>query len=832
MLAVQPPLQALCKGAQSLQWQVSMNGGLNWSDLANNSFYSGVTTSQLGVAGVNASFANYQYRLLATGAGGCQSSSVPVTLQILIPSLSISQGQGCVGDTVSVMVSITNGPNLGAISLALNYDAQAIQFVGFSNVNNQISSNVIVNAPAPGGTVILSWYNLIPANINGSLITYRFRILNASGSTLSWDQSIVELADIDAIVVGALTYTDGSISLRPTPSFVGSGISGNTSLAIGGSTTLSAQLVSPASTYQWQVNTGSGVWTNLSNNSTYSGVTASALSINNVPTSFSGYAYRYIASITGGCVATSGTATLSVNVPPPALSFTTTDGCVGDTVSVGVNLLYGFNLGAITLGLNYDASKFEYVGTSGVASGLASNLLINSPAPGGSVLASWYDLTAANVNGLIFNLRFRVLTASASSALTWDVPFCELADSSATVISGVTYTNSVLNSNSAPSVGVGTASGCVGGIASLPVSLNSSCPVGAISLALPYNPSLLNFTGYSGASAGINDSNLTVNAANGVVLISWFGYPAILPTGALLNLNFEILNSGSTTINVNPAVSEIANGAGVAYAGVAYTAGSVVGNGPVAGAVTGSTEVYVGGTTRFTSVLQGAISQQWQVSVDAGATWSSVSNGGNYSGATTNQLTISGIVTTLDDYRYRLMVTGAGGCQTMSNSVALNVLIPNVGISSASGCLGDTVQVTVSITDAPNLGAISLALNYDAAAVQFIGFNNVNTQISSNVIVNAPAPGGSVILSWYNLIPANINGQLINFRFRMLTNSGSALTWDQSIVELADIEANIVGALTYSNGSLVGLPTPTFTGNGIYGNTSVGVGSPTREPLL
>jgi Flp pilus assembly secretin CpaC len=134
--------------------------------------------------------------------------------------------------------------------------------------------------------------------------------------------------------------------------------------------------------------------------------------------------------------------------------------------------------------------------------------------------------------------------------------------------------------------------------------------VGAISLALPYNPSLLNFTGHSGAIAGINDSNLTVNAANGVVLISWFGYPAILPTGALLNLNFEILNSGSTAINVNPAVSEISNGMGVAYAGVTYSAGSVTGTGPVAAAITGNTQVYVGGTTTLTSVLQGALSQQ------------------------------------------------------------------------------------------------------------------------------------------------------------------------------------------------------------------------------
>ncbi|MBM3410246.1 MAG: hypothetical protein FJY18_01260, partial [Bacteroidetes bacterium] len=1042
-------LSASVQGAHSQQWQVSADGGQTWSNVTNVGAYTGATTNQLRISGVLASFANYQYRLQAIGNGGCQSTSSAVTLSVLIPNLAVSSAQGCAGDTVQVMVSIANAPNLGAISLALNYDAQAVQFIGFNNVNSQISSNVIINAPAPGGTVILSWYNLIPANINGSLVNFRFRMLSATGSSLVWDQSIVELADIEAVVVGAVTYSNGAVTSRPAPTFIGSGISGNTSIVVGGSTTLSAQTTAPASTYQWQVNTGGG-WTNLSNNATYSGVSTSSLTISNIPTSFTGYAYRYTASVTGGCSSTSGTATLSVIVPPPALSFVPSTGCIGDTITVGVNLAYGFNLGAITLGLNYNASQFEYVGSSNVATSVAANFLVNSPAPGGSVLVSWYDVNSANINGLLFNMRFRVLVAGASSPLTWDVAFNELADSSAAVISGVTYTNSTVSSQSTPAttlnsvvcspstvtvgtqtfassgtytvtlpnaggcdsvvtlnlivnqptahiinqaicapavftvgsqsfgasgtytitltnavgcdsvvtlnltvnpplslafslngttmgsvatggsqllcynddilirlsgvgqglapvsgavrvwmgaiglslnrtiqasglqvgdtlyyavagtvpvgeytvevlnatdangcsidtagsvyqfnyvvnepeVAVGSATGCVGSSVSVPVTLNSSCPVGAISLALPYNASVLNFTGYSGASAAVNDSNLTVNASNGAILISWFGYPAVLPSGNLLNLNFEVLNSGTAAISVNAAGSEIANGMGVAYANVSYASGSVVATGPVAGPVTGNTQVYVGGTTRLTSVLQGAVSQQWQVSVDAGTNWSNVSNGGNYSGATTNQLTISSIVATLDDYRYRLVVIGAGGCQTTSSFVVLNVLIPNVGITSGSGCLGDTIQVSVSITDAPNLGAISMALNYNASAVQFIGFNNVNSQIASNVIINAPAPGGVVYLSWYNLIPASINGSLVNFRFRMLTGAGSDLTWDQSVVELADIEGNVVGALNYGNGAVVGLPTPSFTGNGVYGNTSVGVGGTVRLAAL
>ncbi|MBM3410299.1 MAG: hypothetical protein FJY18_01530, partial [Bacteroidetes bacterium] len=824
-------LSASVQGAQSQQWQLSIDGGQAWSNVMNSGAYSGATTNQLRISGVLASFANHQYRLQATGNGGCQSVSSAVALSVLIPNLSASSVQGCSGDTVQVSVSLTNAPNLGAISLALNYDAQSVQFIGFNNVNSQISSNVIINAPAPGGTIIVSWYNLTAANINGSLANFRFRMLNATGSSLDWDQSIVELADIEGVVVGAINYSNGGVTPRATPSFIGSGIAGNTSLPIGSSTVLTAQTNAPASTYQWQLNTGSG-WVNLSNDATYSGVATSSLTISNIPTSFNGYSYRYIASITGGCFATSGSATLIVNVPPPALSFAPSIGCVGDTISVGVNLAYGFNLGAITLGINYDAAQFEYVGSSNVNASVAPNFLINAPAPGGAVLVSWYDVNSVTVNGLLFNMRFRVLSSGVSAPLNWDVAFSELADSAAVVISGVTYTNSSLASHSAPIVAVGSASGCVGSVVSVPVNLTSACPVGAISLAIPYNASLLNFTGYSGASSVVNDSNLTVNASNGSIFISWFGYPAALPSGALLNMNFELLNSGTSAISVNSSGSEIANGMGVAYAGVSYTSGSVVATGPVAGIITGNTQVFVGGTTRFTSVLQGAVSQQWQLSTDGGTSWSNVSNGGNYTGSTTNQLTISGIVSSLDDYRYRLLVTGAGGCQTISSPVILNVLIPNLSISSGSGCSGDTVQVAVSLSDAPNLGAISLALNYNASAVQFIGFNSVNSQIASNTIINAPAPGGVVYVSWYNLIPASINGSVVNFRFRMLTGAGSDLNWDQSVVELADIEGTVVGAVSYTNGAVVGLATPSFTGNGVYGNTSVGVGGTVRLAAL
>jgi sugar lactone lactonase YvrE len=58
----------------SLQWQVSTNGGLTWTDLAASSPYSGVTSRTLTVAEAPFSLNGYQYRAVATNGVGTATS--------------------------------------------------------------------------------------------------------------------------------------------------------------------------------------------------------------------------------------------------------------------------------------------------------------------------------------------------------------------------------------------------------------------------------------------------------------------------------------------------------------------------------------------------------------------------------------------------------------------------------------------------------------------------------------------------------------------------------------------------------------------------------------
>ncbi|MFC6999062.1 CARDB domain-containing protein, partial [Rufibacter roseus] len=62
---------------------------------------------------------------------------------------------------------------------------------------------------------------------------------------------------------------------------------------------------------------------------------------------------------------------------------------------------------------------------------------------------------------------------------------------------------------------------------------------------------------------------------------------------------------------------------------------------------------------------------QWQESRDGGSTFASVSNGGVYSGATTNTLYLTNVPVSMHSYQYRVVVSN--GVETLSNAATLSV---------------------------------------------------------------------------------------------------------------------------------------------------------------
>jgi hypothetical protein len=87
------------------------------------------------------------------------------------------------------------------------------------------------------------------------------------------------------------------------------------------------------------------------------------------------------------------------------------------------------------------------------------------------------------------------------------------------------------------------------------------------------------------------------------------------------------------------------------------------------------------GSTTFSAVANTSTSTyQWQVSTNGGTSYANVTNGANYSGATTNTLTVSGFTTSWNGtaytgwngYKYRVVISNFGDTAT-SNAATLNV---------------------------------------------------------------------------------------------------------------------------------------------------------------
>ena len=69
--------------ADSFQWQVSADGGINWEDITPDTKYSGVTTNTIQITNLPLSFNNYQYRvLLERNGNSCGSVSNSITLSV------------------------------------------------------------------------------------------------------------------------------------------------------------------------------------------------------------------------------------------------------------------------------------------------------------------------------------------------------------------------------------------------------------------------------------------------------------------------------------------------------------------------------------------------------------------------------------------------------------------------------------------------------------------------------------------------------------------------------------------------------------------------------
>ncbi len=236
----------------------------------------------------------------------------------------------------------------------------------------------------------------------------------------------------------------------------------------------------------------------------------------------------------------------------------------------------------------------------------------------------------------------------------------------------------------------------------------------------------------------------------------WSQNPAPAPPNQYQNM---WINSGATIPYTGTPVSQIwvTPTANTVYTVVASTVSPACTSAPVQIPVNvtqpltnvvapTSQTVCVGGTTSFSVTATSAVgapyngpfTYQWQETRDNGLTWSNVSDGGVYSGATTATLTLTGVTRSapsdMNLYKYRCVVA-APPCagSTTTAAATLNVLaLPVVTISATDLALtpGQYSTITATSSPAPNATTPNWVWTRDGATIAGATTGSVTADIN------------------------------------------------------------------------------------------------------
>jgi len=322
---------------------------------------------------------------------------------------------------------------------------------------------------------------------------------------------------------------------------------------------------------------------------------------------------------------------------------------------------------------------------------------------------------------------------------------------------------------------------CLNQTVSIPIQVNQFNGVGAFSMSLNYDTTLLQFAGFTANSAV--QSGLVVNGNFGnAVRISWFNVqPVNLGSTTLITLQFTTRALGQSGLVWSAGiqgVNEIADATGQVMLSN-FNPGAILINGtsPVINQQPQSLSIAENSNASFTVSATNASQYQWQTL--SGTQWVNVQNQGVFSGANTASLQITGASLALNGSQYRVQV--GGNCQPglVSQAVQLTVT-PNVStivfsLRADTLCAGGLVSVPVRVSQFNQIGTFSLRVLYNQTNLQYTGLSNVHAGLQATLA--SGAANGRVSLSWFGLQPLNL-GDTVLFNLNFRANGSSSLVWD------------------------------------------------------
>ena len=521
------------------------------------------------------------------------------------------------------------------------------------------------------------------------------------------------------------TSNAATLTINPTPSI--STQPSNVSINNGGNTTITAQ-TSNATSYQWQIDiSGGGVFNNLTNSATYSGVTTTTLTITNATLGMNGYVYRLVA--TGSCApaANSNGATLTVTN-----AIVSTSGALGNmSTTYGTNSssqqfnVSGTNLtAAITVTppagfeVSSDNSNFSSTVTVGAAGTVAStpiyvrlNSTVAAGSPSGNIQLTSAGASTVNVSTTTNGANTVsgapiTITASNASKIYGQALSTTTGSSAYTLSSG-----SLKNGNTLNTVTISYTSGAVATAAA--TTYTAAITPSALTGANGFLASNYAIT-YVGGDLTVTTAPLTITANNQTKV-----YGALLPT---LTASYSGFVAGDTQLSLTTqptlsttatAASSVAgspytitaSGAASSNYTISYVAGTLsVTTAPLTITANNQTKVYGAPVPTLTASYSGFVngdtplSLTTQPTLSTTATMASSVAGSPYaitaSGAASSNYTISYVAGTLS-------VTTAPLTITANNQTkAYGAPVPTLTASYSGFVNGDT---PLSLTTQPTL---------------------------------------------------------------------------------------------------------------------------------
>ena len=799
----------------SYQWQSSPDN-VTYTDITgatNNSLTTSLTAAtwyRLAVTCSNSGSVGYSVPVLIdlTPASGCYCTSSSTStadeeiLRVKIGTLdntstcsTLAPGFGSVQNKYSNYTSGTGAPAPGVviaggtnpISIQIgtcggNFTNSVAVWIDYNrNGSLEASEKVYVSPAGTQGPHIENGNAFIPANaVLGVTLMRVVNVetgtpgnINACG-TYTWGETEDYLVDLRACV---------PVTLAASPT--------SQTTSCGGTVTFTATANGDNPSFSWEQRTSpTATWTLVTNGGMFSGATTNSLTITGATSSMSGYQYRAI--FTGSCTAVdfTGIATLTVNPLTATVNPASANICNGSSQALQIT-----NSASASVTATVASGPVNVIITDADAAGVESPVITTSNIPANAVVAdisvkfnithTWVgdvDINLVAPNGEVLNL-VGSLNNGLGGNNTDNFTNTVISSTSTNAISGAAAPRTgTFAAEKRPGFGptayVQTATDWpamltnLNGDWKLVMVDNAFGDEGTLvdwQIDITYTSPILASGTWSPTTALFTDAALTAAYTGGAINTVYAApttstdYTVIVNTGNCSSSPLVIPVTVSNPINAadvtNPSnVSVCENG------DVTFTSGSTSGN---------------------------PIEYQWEESTNGGGSWSPVSNGGAFSGATTNTLTITGATLSLNQHKYRL---------------AMSVSACNNNVNSEAATLTVNANPSVSLSAAP--------------------FNSLYPGLLTTLTANAnPAAASNVFVWTYN--GSQINGQTSGVRTVDVDGMGDYTATVTDVNGCSSSVSNVVTVTDSLNTALFIYPNPN---RGVfqvrYNNKLTGVANP------